>query len=225
MENNKRFLTIIVILSVLLVGSLGYITYDKLSNKKDNTNEVKNDTKKDNNDNKENKTKDDTTKGDNKDSQIKNDKDNQPKDSSGTQVIPTKYTYKNVYGVYTNKTEIEEDGNTLMASYKLILNEDGTFIYRMGTIAGWGYIGNYTIDNNTITLNCIFKMGSDASKKVISKTKTITINSDNTLTDPKSDEPSADSAKVLLTKNSKEKNEDIRETLKLTFELLENNNR
>ena len=30
MENNKKFLTIIVILSVLLVGSLGYITYDKL---------------------------------------------------------------------------------------------------------------------------------------------------------------------------------------------------
>ena len=45
MENNKKFLTIIVILSVLLVGSLGYITYDKLSNKKDNTNEVKNDNK------------------------------------------------------------------------------------------------------------------------------------------------------------------------------------
>ena len=54
MENNKRFLTIIVILSVLLVGSLGYITYDMLSNKKDNTNEVKNDTKKYNNDNKNN---------------------------------------------------------------------------------------------------------------------------------------------------------------------------
>ena len=63
MENNKKFLTIIVILSVLLVGSLGYITYDKLSDKKDDTKEVKNDTKKDNNDNKENKddkTKDDT---------------------------------------------------------------------------------------------------------------------------------------------------------------------
>ena len=205
MENNKKFLTIIVILSVLLVGSLGYITYDKLSDKKDDTKEVKNDTKKDNNDNKENKddkTKDDTTKDDNKDSQNKEDKDNQSKDSSGTQVIPTKYTYKNVYGVYTNKTEIEEDGNTLIASYKLILNEDGTFIYRMGTIAGWGYVGNYTIDNNTITLNCIFKMGSDASKKVISKTKTITINSDNTLTDPKSDEPAADSAKVLLNKST-----------------------
>ena len=58
MENNKNFLTIIVILSVLLVGSLGYITYDKLSDKQDNTNEVKND-------NKDDKTKDD------KDNQVK----------------------------------------------------------------------------------------------------------------------------------------------------------
>lgn len=169
MENNKKFLTIIVILSVLLVGSLGYITYDKLSDKQDNTNEVKNDNKenKDNKDNKDDKTKDDTTKGDNKDSQTKDDKDNQVKTEvkvetsytkKGTVKGPSESEYEN-YDVEMDINVPKLTGNTKVTESinKKIQNNiyDNEIKSLNSKVRGYSVNYNYIIKNDIVLLDLV----------------------------------------------------------------------
>ena len=180
MENNKRFLTIIVILSVLLVGSLGYITYDKLSDKKDNTNEVKNDTKKDNNDNKENKddktkddkTKDDTTNNDNKDSQTKNDKDNQVKTEVKVETSYTKKgTVKGPSGSEYENHDVEMDINVpkLTGNTKVTESINGKIqnnIYDNEIKSLNSKVRSYTVNYNYIIKNDIVLLDLVASTSI-----------------------------------------------------------
>ena len=96
-----------------------------------------------------------------------------------------KYTYDNVKGLYkyTSETMKDEYGNEYTAFYNLYLYENGTFNYRMGTMAPYGYMGNYISKDNTIVLNYLFSTNSGAGIDVTTGSKTITITDKDTLVD------------------------------------------
>lgn len=130
MEENKvkstgKTLTIII-LSILLVLSLGYIGYDKFLIKETTNTETKN-TKKINNEAKENTTTDN------------NDEEN---NSESVQKSKCSGTY---YGEYS-----ETSGQlTSDFKYTYVLNEDGTFTSDFSGVSGTK--GVYTINDNTIS--------------------------------------------------------------------------
>lgn len=95
------------------------------------------------------------------------------------------YTYDGIKGLYTyfgDKKTVSPE-NEISAFFYLYLDENGTFNYKMGTAAPYGYMGNYIIKDNTIILNYLFRTSSGADITVTSGSKTITITSDGSLVD------------------------------------------
>lgn len=80
--------------------------------------------------------------------------------------VESKYTYKDVTGVYEFTSEPYGEANE-SDYFSLTLYENGIFRYDQSRIAGYGYYGNYTIDGDKINLNYIFSHGSDASVQTI----------------------------------------------------------
>ncbi len=120
------------------------------------------------------------------------------------------YTYDNIKGLYTytSETRIDTQGNEFNSYYYLYLYENGTFNYRMGTAAPYGYMGNYIIKDNTIVLNYLFSTNSGAGIYVTTGSKTITITAEDTLIDAKPTVPFDSTTKVTLKKaSSKEASE------------------
>ena len=60
-------------------------------------------------------------------------------------------------GLYKFETEIltDESRNEYRATYNLYLYENGTFIYKLSTMAPFGYTGNYIIEDNKIRLSIL----------------------------------------------------------------------
>lgn len=115
------------------------------------------------------------------------------------------YTYDDIKGLYTYRSETiidEELGNEYDAFYYLYLNENGTFSYRMGTGAPFGYMGNYIIKDNTIVLNYLFSTNSGAEIIVTTGSKTITITANDTLVDGNPSVTVANMTNVTLKKAS-----------------------
>lgn len=120
------------------------------------------------------------------------------------------YTYDDIKGLYTytSETRINEFGDEFNSFYYLYLYENGTFNYRMGTGAPYGYMGNYIIKDNTIVLNYLFSTNSGAGIYVTTGSKTITITAEDTLIDAKPTVPLDSTTKVTLKKaSSKEASE------------------
>ena len=112
------------------------------------------------------------------------------------------FSYSDVQGLYngtaTDSAKDEEGSNR---NYELYLYENGTFIYSNYISTSSGYIGNYTIVDNTINLNYLFSTGNDSALTAASGTKTLKINDDGSITDTKPDKSS--SSNLGLRKDSK----------------------
>lgn len=85
---------------------------------------------------------------------------------------PEIYSYSNMKGIYEWKNEDD-------IGIQLILSEDGTFAYYFEV---GGITGNYTLVDNTIILNEIFKHGGGMGLVVTKGEKKLTINKDNSIT-------------------------------------------
>ena len=92
------------------------------------------------------------------------------------------YEYKDIIGTYKTK---KADSAVI-----LCLNDDGTFLYSVGTDTMSGCCGNYIINDSKITLNNLFMFGSDTSltlvedsTKTVNKQDTLVINNDGTIID------------------------------------------
>lgn len=123
----------IIILSILLVGALGFIGYDKVlkkETKKETTKIEKKDSKKNNTEQKETTNVDKTTA------------------DKGEQIKKSKCT-GTYYGEY-----IDKSGQiTVELKYTYILNEDGTYTADLSGISRKN--GVYTINDNTISLTSL----------------------------------------------------------------------
>lgn len=129
---------------------------------------------------------------------------NQPIDNDSNN--STIYTADSIEGVYSYVTDemTDENGNKFTASYNLTLYANGLFEYRMATMAPFGYIGNYTINDNKITLNYLFGTTSGYGINVLDKeqTKEIVIDSDGHLIDVHQSMQSLGFDTVHLTKDN-----------------------
>lgn len=97
----------------------------------------------------------------------------------------TGYKYSDLKGLYKYEsgTLKDESGNEYNAWYSLYLYDNGTYQYRMGTIAPFGNMGNYIIEGDKIILNYLFTTSSGSGINVVNGTKKITINSTSSLSD------------------------------------------
>ena len=116
-----------------------------------------------------------------------------------------KYTTENLKGAYTFVSEemTSNTGDKYTASYYLTLYSNGLYEYRMATFAPFGYIGNYVINGNKITLYGIFGTSSGYGINVYEKmqTKEIIINDDGRLIDKPQSMKGLDFDTVYLTKD------------------------
>ena len=110
----------------------------------------------------------------------KNDDTKQPNTNENIE-----YIYDNIKGLYTFTSDPIDYGNenVLTTFFYLYLYENGTFTYRMGRAAPFGYMGNYIITDNTIVLNYLFSTNSGAGINVTTGSKIITITDKDTLVD------------------------------------------
>lgn len=123
-----------------------------------------------------------------------------------------KYTTENLKGAYTFVSEemTSNTGDKYTASYYLTLYSNGLYEYRMATFAPFGYIGNYVINDNKITLYGIFGTSSGYGINVYEKmqTKEIIINDDGRLIDKPQSMKGLDFDTVYLTKDDTKKIDD-----------------
>ncbi len=122
------------------------------------------------------------------------------------------YNYSEMKGLYKFETEIltDESGNKYRATYNLYLYENGTFIYKLSTMAPFGYMGNYIIEDNKIKLNYLFSTNSGASIKITKGSKNLAINSNNSITDENQPINTINLTNITLTKtNETEENKFI----------------
>lgn len=134
------------------------------------------------------------------------------------------YNYSEMKGLYKFETEIltDESGNEYKATYNLYLYENGTFIYKLSTMAPFGYMGNYIIEDNKIRLNYLFSTNSGASIKITKGSKNLTINSNNSITVENQPINTINLTNITLTKtNETEENKFI--TVGNDFEKILNN--
>ena len=119
-------------------------------------------------------------------------------------LLKTEYDYDDVKGVYTYTSEAtkDEEGNDITAMYRLYLNENGTFFYKMGTGAMTGHIGNYVIKDQTIILNYLFRTDNGTGLFSTEGSKTLTITAKDTFTDNQPSVTVGNMKNVLLKKVS-----------------------
>lgn len=112
-----------------------------------------------------------------------NNKENQVENENNVTNNNVVYTYSDIKGLYETMLSLDIDGEKLDVYYSLYLWENGTFKYQYSAQAPFGVMGNYVIDGDKIILNYLFKTNSGASIEVTAGTKTLSINSDNSLID------------------------------------------
>lgn len=92
--------------------------------------------------------------------------------------------FSEITGIYTAEfNNLKSEGDKSTATMQLTLYENGIFSYRFSQYAPIGTFGNYIIDGDKIILTNWFNTGSDVSLTVTKGTKTLTINSDGSITD------------------------------------------
>ena len=112
------------------------------------------------------------------DTNTKSTRDNATKSAS------LKNNFSSVAGTYTAKFEnLKGDGDETSASITLTLHENGVFTYVFSQYTPSGVLGNYTIDDDKIILTNWFNSYSSTDLQITKGTKTLTINSDGSITD------------------------------------------
>ena len=94
------------------------------------------------------------------------------------------YTYKQLNGLYNYDvptSEVDEAAGIFGGSYKLYLYDNGTYVYSSPSGARYGQIGNYIIENDSITLNSLFTFGSGVGINTSFGAKQVVIQDNNTL--------------------------------------------
>ena len=121
------------------------------------------------------------------------------------------YSYSKIKGLYKFEKEnlTDESGSEYNATYNLYLYENGTFIYQLSTMASFGYMGNYVIEDSKIKLNYLFSFNSGASIKVTNEKRDLTINSNNTLVDENQPIKTVDLSHITLTKATEKEANDF----------------
>ena len=95
-----------------------------------------------------------------------------------------KINNSDVVGTYTAKFEnLKGEGDVNSASITLTLHENGVFTYVFNQYAPVGVLGNYTIEDDKIYLTNWFNSDSGTGLHITKGTKTLTINSDGSITD------------------------------------------
>lgn len=137
-----------------------------------------------------------------------NNTENTVSNTTVTNTEVKKYTYSDIAGTYkgTSKNNDESNDGYSDRHYELNLFENGTFSYENYSDTPNGKIGNYTIVDDTITLNYWFSTGSDTSLDVANGKKTLKLNENNSITDSQPER--SNSSNLVLTKvPSTEENE------------------
>lgn len=94
-------------------------------------------------------------------------------------------TVSDVVGQYTAEfTDLKtEDENFNKASITLNLYDNGVFTYTFSQYAPYGTFGNYYVNGETIVLTTWFNTDSGTGLNIAKGSKTLTINSDGTISD------------------------------------------
>ncbi len=129
-------------------------------------------------------------------------------------------TYESLEGKYTNTKKTSEEKSLL---YYLTLYKNGTFQYEMCSDGiPRGYLGNYIINDNKITLVFWFSTASDIRVKATTGTINLKLNTDGTITDNNDLLKESDN-NVLLKKDIEESKNIYLEGTKTMVEHLINN--
>ena len=103
---------------------------------------------------------------------------------NATESEALKNNFSSVAGTYSAKFEnLKGSGNETSASITLTLHENGIFTYVFNHYTPSGVLGNYTIEDNKIILTNWFNSYSSTDLQITKGTKTLTINSDGSITD------------------------------------------
>ena len=96
----------------------------------------------------------------------------------------SKNNISSVVGMYSAKFEnLKDDENMSSASITLYLYENGVFTYVFNQFAPVGVLGNYTVEDDKIILTNWFNSNSGTDLSITKGSKTLTINSDGSITD------------------------------------------
>lgn len=118
-------------------------------------------------------------------------------------------TYKDVAGIYKVDFDFEmvyydESKEIENAKYNLFLYTDGTFYYNYPDHVNHGMLGNYTIDDDHITLNGLFEHGGDIGLTLNFSSKELKIDGSKNLieTAPLVKPVNSESSSVILVKDN-----------------------
>lgn len=116
------------------------------------------------------------------------------------EVEATDYTYENLEGLYKHTvTTTDDHGNEFYPSFELYLYDNGTFHYMESGIFETGQLGNYIIEDDAITLNYLFRHGSDPTLHAMNNgTLKLMITPDGTLIGPTPPNPWFESESITL---------------------------
>ena len=108
---------------------------------------------------------------------------NTNKDNS---TIGNNLTFSSLSGIYVGDAEVKP-GTTPNGEkeVRLYLYENGSFLYNDSPGLDSGEVGYYTFSNNNIILHEVLLCGNDIGRTITSDTKTLKMNSDNSITDSK----------------------------------------
>lgn len=201
-KTGKGKVVIIIILLVISLGLVGYLGYHITVSDKEKVDEIR-DLKKEI----------EGLKVDNK----------ELKSNNKTSDKKVNYTLENMEGEYIFKSESKKDenGNEYSTNYKLTLNKNGLFKYTLSELYESGIIGNYFIEDDKLILNYVFHHGNDAALDVLNKNSTIKgsytlkISDKNTIVEsnPKVINSREESKQIKLIKNESNQIENIQEML------------
>lgn len=170
----KVLVSLLVIILIVAVGTGGWYLWDSLQKEKNKTSELENKVAKISEEN--NKISAETT--------VKKDENfisTESKETSKTK------TYSDIKGTYESQDinlNAGTDLDPVIMKYRLLLNEDGSFIaYYLCGITSCYYVGYYTIVNNTISLHSVVLTGNDPSAGLSNEVFKFTLNSDGTIED------------------------------------------
>ena len=117
---------------------------------------------------------------------LKSDSENNNQNTNDTTntMETSKNNINSIAGMYTAKFEnLKGVGDEDTASITLYLYENGVFTYVFSHYAPTGVLGNYTIEDDKIILTNWFNSNSGTELNITKGNKTLTINSDGSITD------------------------------------------
>ncbi len=178
----KVLISALVIILIAAIGISGWYLWDSLEKEKSKTSELESKIAKITE--KNDKTSSETIVK--KDESEKN-KQNENSVSTESKEISKTKTYSDMKGTYESQNiniNAGTDLEPLNMTYRLILNEDGSFIaYYLAGDTSCHYVGYYTIVDNAVSLHSVVFTGNDPSASLNNKVFEFTLNSDGTIED------------------------------------------